>query len=117
MSSLGDPRLDAVLGHFYSETVGPYWPAERALVDAGYRTIDFPFDEIPPPDLVMEAHWSLTAFLGYVRTWSAVTRFRAERGLDPVDPLADDLRPLWGEDAAPRRVRWPLSLRVGRRSG
>ena len=36
---LDDPDADAVFQEFYSGTVGPYWPPERALVDAGYRTI------------------------------------------------------------------------------
>ena len=116
LSSLGEPRADAALRRFYSETVGPYWPRERALVDAGYRTIEFPFDEIPPPEIEMEAQWPLAAFLGYVGTWSAVTRFRAERGFDPVAKLAEELGPHWGDPAAPRQIRWPLALRVGRSS-
>ena len=30
---------------YYSSTVGPYWPPERTLVEDGYRSIPFPFDE------------------------------------------------------------------------
>jgi SAM-dependent methyltransferase len=114
LSSLADPRTDATLRRFYSETVGPYWPGERALVDSGYRTIEFPFHEIPPPEIEMEAQWPLAAFLGYVGTWSAVTRFRAERGFDPVAELAEELRPHWGDPASPRRIRWPIGIRAGR---
>jgi SAM-dependent methyltransferase len=114
LSSLGDPRADSVLRRFYSETVGPYWPPERALVDAGYRTIEFPFDEIRPPDIEMEARWPLAAFLGYVGTWSAVTRFRAERGFDPVAGLAEELQVHWEDPASTRRIRWPLAIRAGR---
>jgi SAM-dependent methyltransferase len=113
-SFLGDPRADAALRRFYSETVGPDWPPERALVDAGYRTLEFPFDEIAAPEIAMEAEWLLAAFLGYVGTWSAVTRFRAERGFDPVATLAEELRPHWGDAAVPRRIRWPLAIRAGR---
>jgi SAM-dependent methyltransferase len=114
-SVFGDPRADAVQRRFYSETVGPYWPPERALVESGYRTIDFPFEEIPPPAFEMEAEWPLATFLGYVGTWSAVTRFRQERGFDPVAEFADELRPHWGNPESPRRIRWPLAVRVGRR--
>jgi SAM-dependent methyltransferase len=115
-STLGDPGADAALRRFYSETVGPYWPPERALVDAGYRTIDFPFEEIGLPEIAMEADWPLAAFLGYVGTWSAVTRFRAERGVDPVPQLAEALRPHWGDPLARRLIRWPLAIRAGRRA-
>jgi SAM-dependent methyltransferase len=111
---LGDSRSDAILRRFYSETVGPCWPPERALVDAGYRTIDFPFEEIEPPLIPMEADWTLPAFLGYIGTWSAVTRFRAARGFDPLTALAAELATSWGDPASPRRISWPLALRVGR---
>lgn len=116
----GHPRLDdagtdAAFRRFYSETVGPYWPPERALVDAGYRTIDFPFPEIEPPAFEMETRWPLAALLGYVGTWSATTRFRGERGFDPVPRLAQDLASAWGNPEEARRIRWPLAFRVGRK--
>jgi SAM-dependent methyltransferase len=114
LSSLGEPRADAALRRFYSDTVGPYWPRERALVDSRYRTIEFPFHEVTPPEIVMEEQWPLAAFLGYVGTWSAVTRFRAERGFDPVAGLAEELRLHWADPTAPRRILWPLAIRAGR---
>ncbi len=114
-SSLGDPRLDAAHRSFYSGTVGPYWPTERALVEASYRTIEFPFEEIEPPAFEMEAKWPLATFLGYVGTWSAVTRFRRERGFDPLPQLSEELREHWGDPESQRKIRWPLSFRVGRR--
>jgi SAM-dependent methyltransferase len=110
-----DPAADAVFQEFYSRTVGPYWPPERALVDAGYRTIEFPFPEVDPPAFEMETRWPLEALIGYVGTWSATTRFRAAQGVDPVPRLAADLGACWGEPWEARRIRWPLALRAGRR--
>lgn len=112
---LDHPGADAVFREFYSGPVGPYWPPERALVDAGYRTIEFPFPEVDPPNLEMETHWPLAALLGYVATWSATTRFRRSRGLDPVPALGETLARAWGDPAESRRVRWPLAIRAGRR--
>jgi len=117
--SYGNPRLDEaradeVLWRFTSETVGPHWPPERALVDAGYRTIEFPFVEIDPPAFEMETQWPLSALLGYIGTWSATTRFRAARGYDPLPELAAQLQRFWGDPETPRRIEWPLALRVGR---
>jgi SAM-dependent methyltransferase len=112
--SLDEPRADAVLQRFYSGTVGPYWPPERALVDTAYRTIDFPFAEVAPPAFEMETRWTLESLVGYVATWSAVTRFRAERGEDPVPDFAAALEASWGDSGLARRIAWPLSLRVGR---
>jgi SAM-dependent methyltransferase len=111
--SIDEPRADALLQRFYSDTVGPYWPKERALVDAAYRTIDFPFPEIAPPLFEMETSWPLAALVGYVATWSAVTRFRAAKDVDPVAAFAEALEATWGDPRRPRRIAWPLALRVG----
>lgn len=112
---LDDPGADALFRKFYSETLGAYWPPERSLVDAGYRALDFPFPEIEPPAFEMETCWPLADLLGYVGTWSATTRFRGARGFDPVPRLAEDLVSTWGNPEEPRRIRWPLAFRVGRR--
>ncbi|HVE65344.1 MAG TPA: class I SAM-dependent methyltransferase, partial [Thermoanaerobaculia bacterium] len=111
---LDDPDTDAVFQEFYSGTVGPCWPPERALVDSGYRTIDFPFPEIDAPAFEMETHWPLEALLGYAATWSATTRFRNARGFDPVPALGEALAPAWSDPEEPRRIRWPLAVRAGR---
>jgi SAM-dependent methyltransferase len=109
-----DPAIDRLLRRFAFETVGPFWPPERALVESGYREVEFPFDEIPAPPLAIEQDLTLDALAGYLRTWSATLRYLAARGGDPVDDLVRALRPLWGDPARPRPARWPLDLRVGR---
>lgn len=115
LARLDDPRLDAPFRSFYDETVGPYWPPQRRLVDNGYRDIAFPFEALAPPDVAMEATWTLDELLGYVGTWSALGRFRAAHGgRDPMPPLADALGRSWGMPGSRRRIRWPLVVRVGR---
>jgi len=113
---LDEPALDRVLRHFYADTVGPYWPPGRRHVEAGYRTISFPFPEMEPPEFAMQELWSLAQLLGYVGTWSATQLFREAVGHDPVGQLGEDLARYWGDPLACRRIRWPLSLRVGRRA-
>lgn len=117
LQRVDDAGIDRLLQRFYGETVGPYWPPERRLVEEGYRTVPFPFDELPARSFEMAHDWALDELLAYLRTWSATNRFIAGRGYDPVPPLAADLAPLWGSAEASRRVRWPLSLRVGRSLG
>ena len=112
---VGQEDLDRTLQHFYTEVVGPYWPAERRHVESGYRTLAFPFLELDPPAFAMEADWTLSQLLGYIRTWSATQRFREAQGHDPVAELAGELAGHWGEPEAPRRIHWPLSVRAGRR--
>lgn len=99
---------------FYQNTVGPYWPPERQLVESGYRTLPFPFAEIATPAFAMDVHWSLPELLGYFRSWSATARFSAERGYDPVTVLASELAPHWKSPHQRRRVSWPLAMRAGK---
>ena len=106
------PAIDEPLRRFYTDTVGPYWPPQRQLVETGYRTVAFPFTEIVLPPFVIEQDLTLDAFVGYVRTWSATQRYTAARGRDPIPDLVRALASAWG--SAARRVRWPLSVRAGR---
>lgn len=108
------PQLDAAVQRFYAGVVGPYWPPERSHVVAGYRDFDFPFAELPFPEVSMEVEWDLAALVDYIATWSAVARYRQERGRDPMPELRAELGPLWGDPATLRRIAWPLAGRIGR---
>ncbi|HRF45588.1 MAG TPA: class I SAM-dependent methyltransferase [Candidatus Competibacteraceae bacterium] len=108
-----DARVNTCVLTFYRETAGPCWPSERRHVESGYRTLPFPFREIPAPAFCMTAAWTLPELLGYIRSWSATGRYLTEHGVDPVNELAMELAPLWGSPATRRQVNWPLSLRVG----
>jgi len=108
-----DPALDGIVNRFFDGVIGPYWPPERKLVDAHYATLNFPFEEIKPPAFVMERDWTREQVLAYLRTWSAVQRYRHDEGRDPVSLMAGAFTHQWG-DSMQRRVRWPLYLRAGR---
>jgi ubiquinone/menaquinone biosynthesis C-methylase UbiE len=107
------PEIDALMLSFYKDTLRGYWPAERALVDAGYSGIAFPFLERSAPQFEMERNWTLEQLSGYLETWSAVTRYQKANGESPVGRFVTALRALWGHDDTARRVTWPLELRVG----
>jgi SAM-dependent methyltransferase len=109
-----DEALDPILKRFQDAFVGPYWPPERALVMAGYRTIPFPFEAIEAPPFSLTAEWDLPRLLGYMNTWSALKRFVQAKGFNPLERLADDFRAAWGDPATVRTVRWLLAMRVGR---
>ena len=106
--------MDARLQRFYAETVGPYWPPERTLIDDAYRSLDFPFAEIQPPSFAIEVEWTLPRLMDYLSTWSSVKRYQAARGCDPLPALMAELAPGWGDPETARKLQWPLFLRVGR---
>jgi len=107
-------EMDALLQRFYAETVGPYWPPERALIDDAYRSLDFPFAEIEAPAFAIEVEWTLPRLMDYLSTWSAVKRYQAAQGRDPLPALLAELRFLWGDPETARALQWPLFLRAGR---
>jgi len=109
-----DPGVTALVDDFYGKTVGPYWAPERKLVEQGYRTIPFPFTELISPTFAVTADWSLDELLGYIRTWSATSRYVAARGEDPVIAFTPRIAERWGDPARRRRMTWALGLRVGR---
>lgn len=108
----GERAIQSALAQYYHETVGSYWPPERRHVEAGYADLGFSFPALAPPDFDMRATWSLDEVLGYLRSWSATARYIVAEGHDQTDPLAERLKPLWGEA---REVRFPLILKVGRK--
>jgi len=109
-----EPGIDGVIDELYRGPLDQFWPPERVYVDEGYRTIPFPFDEIEAPDFVMTARWTLDHLLGYLGTWSAVSRAREQTGVDLLSAIKPELARLWEEPLEFRHVSWPLSLRVGR---
>ncbi|HET7190025.1 MAG TPA: class I SAM-dependent methyltransferase [Gemmatimonadaceae bacterium] len=110
-----EPAIDAQLHHFYSDTLGGYWPSERALVDTGYAGIALPYPELSTPRVAMEASWTLAQVLGFLSTWSAVGRYRMAVEADPLRELSNELASAWGTTTERRLVRWPLTLRAARK--
>ena len=109
-----DERVDALVGRYSHETVGPCWPAQRRLVDERYRSLEFPFEEIDTPAFVMRERWTLAQLVGYIRTWSATIRYIERHQTDPVAELAAQLANVWGNAEHAMDVEWPLAVRVGR---
>ena len=92
-----------------------WWPPERRHVDTRYADLPFPFERLTIGEHRMEAHWTLPQLLGYLGTWSAITRYRAVQGEDPLIACAEALQRAW--PASPTvHIRWPLTVRVGRRA-
>lgn len=105
--------IDREINAFYDNIVGPFWPAGRAAVEEGYRTLPFPFPEVRVDGLSLERAMSLRDLGGYLRTWSATQGYTAHHGHDPVHGLLHRLAVDWGEPDTARLVRWPLFVRAG----
>jgi SAM-dependent methyltransferase len=107
------PEVDAIVSRLYHDIVGAYWPPERKVVEDGYATIAFPFDEFSPPPFRMAEQWDFWQFLGYLGTWSSVKSYQRAVGHDPVDIVRRELEAAWGDAGLVREAVWPLNVRAG----
>lgn len=105
------PGVDDLIDGF-REAVEPYWPPGRELLDAGYTTVPFPFEELAVPAFEMRQTWRADDLIAYLHTWSSVKRCVAAGQPDPVVAAAPALRAAWGPGA--RDIVWPLLWRCGR---
>jgi SAM-dependent methyltransferase len=111
----GAGAINTVLQRYYDDVVGAYWPPERRHIEQGYRSLPFPFKEWDVPDLEIKTDWTLDDVVGYLRTWSASQRYRADRMADPVAEIDEALPAAWGSPERDRTLRWPVPIRIGRR--
>ncbi len=109
-------EIEAIVERFRVETLAEHWPPERALVENDYRDIHLPFARVAAPAFSIEVRWPLAALIGYLDTWSAVRSLERSTGRAPFDAVAADLARAWGDPAAIRTIRWPLTILAGRHS-
>ena len=112
-----DARVDPIVSHYYGTLLAGYWPDRLRYVDQRYRTLPFPFDELPAPVFDMSVSWTLEQLAGFLASWSAAPRYQQAKGHHPLEPVWDDLTAAWGANGGERVVSWQLYLRVGRVKG
>ena len=87
--------------HFYTQTIGAYWDAERRHINSHYATIPFPFEEIQAPKFALHYTWELDTLEGYLNSWSSVQHYINKNKQNPVDAFITEVAPLW---TAPQKV-------------
>ena len=93
-----EPEIDEIITKNLLEPINRFWASGNHQLRNGYRDLVLPFDEIIiPKTFSMMAEWNLQQLLEYYRTWSAVKRYSAELGNDPVDQLELKLKPIWND--------------------
>ncbi|MGQ0738031.1 MAG: hypothetical protein ACT4OJ_03130 [Bacteroidota bacterium] len=87
-------------------------------MDEEYKTIPFPFEEIPCPVFQLRVDWSLDEFAGYLNTWSALQKFIKANNYNPVGQVVEEIRDHWingdPDQNRKRTVTFPVYMRMGR---
>lgn len=108
-----NPAVDALVYHFYQNTLAGCWDPERALVESRYQTLPFPLREIPFPEMSTQYTWTPNHLLGYLSSWSAVRHYKTKFGHDPLDgAFEQSLLEVWPREQA-LTVHFPVFGRVG----
>lgn len=105
--------IDAVIAGFYRDVVGPFWDKERRYIDEQYRTIPFPYADLPAPSFTIDVQWTFDHLIGYLQTWSAVKHYQKQRTEDPLVLIEPRLKEAWGH-ADQLSGHFPILLRVAR---
>jgi ubiquinone/menaquinone biosynthesis C-methylase UbiE len=108
------PEIDQLIKQYYFEILAGYWPERIRYLEQRYETLPFPFEEVMPRSFVMEINWNLDQLAGFLDSWSATQRYKAQKGHHPLENIWGKLLTAWGNEKEPRLVRWPLHFRIGR---
>lgn len=103
---------DVILDRLYDDILGAYWQPERKYIDEHYKTIPFPYDEIPTKTFKNEFTWTFEQLIGYLETWSATQQYIAKNNANPLDFVRQELQESWEDND--NKVTFPLLLRNGK---
>ena len=108
--------IDDQINYLYSKVLSNYWPAERSLVEQGYKSIDFPYPELTTPDFNMTLNWDYEQLIAYLSTWSSVKTYISENKTNPIEIIQGKLLKLWDNPEKEMTVTWPLTVRIWQKS-
>jgi ubiquinone/menaquinone biosynthesis C-methylase UbiE len=108
-----DATIERIVAAHLLDAIEPYWAQGNRVIAEGYRTIEFPFEELDWPGFTTSQDWTRRTFLNYMRTWSAYRRYVASRGADPMPALDRALAEVWTETQT-KPVIFDFVGRVGR---
>jgi ubiquinone/menaquinone biosynthesis C-methylase UbiE len=105
-------EIDSVIRQLYEDAFGSYYSGCRKYIDEEYRTIPFPFDEIPSPRFSITVHWTTDQLEGFFNSWSAIQKFKEEHDTNPAEKALKKIRSIRGK--APIEGFFPVFLRLTR---
>ena len=108
-----ETTLSFALKQLY-DTIESYWPPERQFISDRYQTIDFPFAEIKPPQILMQKQWTIEQILKYISTWSAIQQYFNDQSQKRIIELFEVIKNSVSSPNKKIRIDWPLHWRIGR---
>lgn len=107
------PKIDSLLDECLVQPVAGHWASQNQLLWDGYRTIEFPLNELSAPKLAIHVDWNLEQLFAYYLTWSATRAHLKSAGESFLRHARSRLQHVWGDPAQSRPVVMPLTVRLG----
>lgn len=104
--------IDNIVLKLYKDILYHYWPAERSIIEHGYKEIILPFETIETPLFTMVKQVSLHDLVGYLDTWSATQQYIQANNNNPISIIFDELSEAWGNPNEIKNISWPVFLKV-----
>lgn len=105
-------EIDKVINHLHDDILGDYWDPECRYLDEHYKTLPFPFKEIPLPSISSQLEWDFEHLVTFLKTWSGVRHYINKNNISPMEEIIPMLKNAWG-DAKTRTVSFPVIGRIG----
>ncbi|MBG0803561.1 class I SAM-dependent methyltransferase [Methylocystis sp. H4A] len=105
--------LDAILRRLKEDILGPFWAENSALYFERYETLPFPFKEIDCPPFQTPVARSKGDLVSFLKTWSAVEKYRLHYGRDPLALVDRELEEAWRAHPPDLPLCVPLYMRCG----
>lgn len=105
-------QLNPVVDALYEEAFSHYFNENRQYLDEHYRSLPFPFEEIPTPEFETQLQWTPGDLEGYFNSWSAVQKMKSEMDYNPADKTMRKLRAHLPA-GKPIDVTFPMFMRLG----
>ncbi|QLE00429.1 methyltransferase domain-containing protein [Galbibacter sp. BG1] len=106
----GDSEFNEKLLNFYENVIGDYWDKERIYIEHEYQNMEFPFkEEKLINEFSIKVKWTPKQLEGYLKSWSAVKKYKEKNGNNPVDAFLNQL-----PDKEVYALEFPIFYRLGR---
>ncbi|WP_442755070.1 class I SAM-dependent methyltransferase [Methylocystis sp. JAN1] len=109
----GSAPLDAALETLKNDILGPFWGENARYYFSGYAALPFPFEERPAPLFHSPIAASCEELMNFLSTWSAVRKYRARHGRDPLARIGMQVAHAWKASPPVSPVSVPLHMRCG----
>ncbi|CAH1798705.1 unnamed protein product [Owenia fusiformis] len=99
---------------FYNGALHDYWDPQRKYIEEKYKNVDLPFPYIRVDTLCIERHWTVSEYVGYVRTWSAYQNYMKDHpGSQVLEDLQKKLEVIYADTDSALEATWPIFILMG----